>query len=372
LYDTDVITSIVGFPISSYVFAPLGSMAPRDALLVFKAQAALLFALALFLLYQPFRNVSKEFVHKATILPTFLVICLFYEPFWFVFAVGGQSTPLGLLFFVLFHRFYVQGDKLWAALFLSIAILLKPFLVPAVLIFVIAKDFRLLMNLMGWLIFAGGASVLVLGWSLHLEWLEQVRKIALQQLPPWWNNSSIWSLFYSISSVAQGGTLEAPERMNGWLTAIAAFRVLIVAWMFKLVHDVKTLNIETQQLRHQLVSLSILFALFFSDIIWPHYLAFLFIPLVFLIASRTQLSRYSNLLGWLIFLSTLAVQSRFIQKFVLALLMEYPMTQALVAGLFGGGTLVLVLILLIFHHGDIIRSQRESNLFLPNAWAKLK
>ena len=42
------------------------------------------------------------------------------------------------------------------------------------------------------------------------------------------------------------------------------------------------------------------------------------------------------------------------------------MTRALVAGLFGGGTSVLVLILLMLHHGDIIRSQRDSRLFLPN------
>ena len=359
LYQVNVSGGIVGFPISSYLFAPLGMFAPRQSLLFFKAQAALLFAAALFLLFRSIQESGIAVQDKGAMLSAFLLSCLFYEPFWFVFAAGGQSTPFAMFLLVIFYRFYLKGQDWWAALCLSGATLIKPVLAPAALIFVFAGDLRLLRNLMVWLSLAAMASVLLLGWPLHREWLELLISTALSELPPWWNNSSVWGVFYSVWSIKHGGSLDAPEKMQGVsLGIILILKALITVWMFRLVHVVKTQNLERQEVRHHLVSLAILFALVLSDIVWPHYLAFLFVPLIFLIVAANRLPLSPRALVWLILISSLAVQSRFAQRYALSTITEYPLVQSLVAGLFGSGTLILTFILFSVCQLDIIRSLR--------------
>jgi hypothetical protein len=354
----------IGLPISAYVFAPLGAFKPRYALLVFKAQSVLFLASALLLLYPLFQKISSARIRKDLILPLYLFICLFYEPFWFVFATGGQATPLNLFLFVLFHRFYVQDRPLLATLFLSFGILIKPFFVLTVLIFVFARDFRTLRSLIMWLSFEAILSVAVLGWPLHLEWMNVMGESARGLAEPWWNNSAILALFYNFWSVSQGAGLDPAGEIAGpFLGVVIAFKILVILMFFRFVRYTQAQDLEPQQVRHHMVSLAILFALCFSNIIWPHYLAFLFVPLLFLLVPSLRLPRNGEILAWLILISTLAVQSRFAQRYVLSLLINYPLFQASVAGVFGSGTLILTLVLLMFYHRHIIRSQRALRLF---------
>jgi hypothetical protein len=345
----------IGFPLSAYLFAPLGAFNPRLSLVIFKAQSAICLALALFLLYSPFRKVAEGYMRKTYILPLYLILCLFYEPFWFVFAAGGQATPLNLLLFVLFHRFYIQERSFWAAFFLSLGILIKPFFALTLVVFVFAREYRLLRNLALVLSAEVALSIMLLGLQLHLEWLIVLRESVSGLAEPWWNNSSIMGFVYTLWCVSQGAGLGPAGEVHGLiLVPIAAFKVVILVMFFMLAQKIRTWAPELQERRHQLVCLSILFALLFSSIVWPHYLAFLFIPLVFLLANCAQLPKYAKVFVWLVLLSTLAVQSRFAQKFVLSLLTDYPLPQAFLAGLFGSGTLILVFLLLVTYHRQII------------------
>jgi len=148
---------------------------------------------------------------------------------------------------------------------------------------------------------------------------------------------------------------------------IFTFKIFVIVLFFWLVRNTQAQNLEPQQYRHQLVSLSIMFALLFSNICWPHYLAFLFVPVLFLLVTSHKLTRYGKVLVWLILLSTLSVQSRFAQKYVLSFLTEFSFFQTLMAGMFGSATLILTTILLIIYHGDVIRSQWGLKLFPQNA-----
>jgi len=358
----------IGFPISAYIFAPLAAFTPRQALLIFKVQCALFFVAALSLLYRSFQNVATTRMRKDLILPLYLTICLFYEPFWFVFTVGGQATPINLLLFVLFHNFYVQKRSFWAAFFLSVGILIKPFFALILLIYVFALDSRFLRNLIVllglWSIF----SISLLGWSLHMEWLNVIRDSTRGLAEPWWNNSSILGFFYNFWSWWHGATLGTAGEVHGlFMGVIFTFKIFVIVLFFWLVRNTQAQNLEPQQYRHQLVSLSIMFALLFSNICWPHYLAFLFVPVLFLLVTSHKLTRYGKVLVWLILLSTLSVQSRFAQKYVLSFLTEYSFFQTLMAGMFGSATLILTTILLIIYHGDVIRSQWGLKLFPQNA-----
>ncbi|MEJ7712603.1 MAG: glycosyltransferase family 87 protein [Pyrinomonadaceae bacterium] len=358
------LSGYVGLPISAYVFAPLGAFSPSYALLIFKAQCAVLLADALFILYPAFSNAASGTLRKDLILPLYLVVCLFYEPFWFVFSVGGQATPLNLLLFVLCHRFYVQDRLAWAALFLSLGILIKPFFVLTVLVFIFARDFRFLRNLIVLLTVEIVLSIALLGWPLHLEWLTVMQKVASYSSETWWNNSAIFGSLYNYWCVLQGTGLAPAGEMHGpILGLVVAFKFLLVVMFFRMVQNTKRQNLEPQQQRHHIVSLAILFALLFSNIVWPHYLAFLCVPLFFLLIHSRRLPKFGEILIWLILISTLAVQSRFAQRYVLSMLGDYPLIQASFAGLFGAGTLILTLILLVAYHGKITRSGWEAKLF---------
>jgi hypothetical protein len=294
----------------------------------------------------------------------YLGICLFYEPFWFVFAVGGQATPLNLLLFVLFHRFYVQGRSAWAALFLSVGILIKPFFALTLVVFAFAREVRLLRDV-GLLLCAEVAlSIALLGLPLHIEWITVLRESASGLAEPWWNNSAIAGLIYTLWCAAQGAGLgPAGEAHGPVVAAIIALKALIAGFFFWLTRRLITHGAASQASRHQLVCLSILFALLFSSIVWPHYLAFLFLPLLFLLAVSKQLPGYGRTLVWLSLVSTLAVQSRFAQKYVLSLIADYEVPQALMAGLFGSCTLILILVLVVGYYRRIVTFKWQLNPF---------
>ena len=349
LYDVRAPTAVSGLPISSLVLVPLGILLERDALLFFKIQSALFFAAALFILYPYVRARVSNWIQPNLILPLYLLIALLYAPFWFVFEVGGQLTPLALFCLVLFHRFYLGERAVAAALFLSLAIVLKPFLGAAVLIFLLARDFRFLKYLVLFLAAEVAASLLVFGWQLHLDWLITFSQLARGWTAPWWNNAAIWGVLNALWFGIQGleATPEGQEPALLLVVTLALQGVLVLLfWRFVQVKQIQT----TMEQRDFLVSLALLFSLCFPSLIWPHYLALLIIPLAFLMVRLPMIPRVGQLWVLLILLSTLSVELRFAQRLVLSLLASVPLAQSFLAGLFGSGTLILCLLFLIIYH----------------------
>lgn len=332
----------IGFPISAYVFAPMGWLQPRWAVLLFKATGAIFFVISLTLLYRMARR-------SGTLTPAvYLLICLLYSPFWFVFSTGGQATPLNLLLFVLFWRAFAGGQVATAAMWLALGILIKPFFALLLPILVIGGEWRAVLRVGAWLGLGVSVSILFLGWPLHAEWLNVLRVSSQGTAEPWWNNSSIFGAIYTVWSVLMRGELAPAGELHGpILVGVGLLKLVILGVFAHLSRQVAGSAMPSAAKRESLAGLAIMFALCFSNIVWPHYLAFLFVPVVLALFRTPPLPKSIALTLWAILISTLAVESRFAQRFALSLIDQVPVAQAVVAGAFGACTMLLTFGLLV-------------------------
>src|SRR5207244_1346859 len=99
--------------------------------------------------------------------------------------------------------------------------------------------------------------------------------------------------------------------------------------------------------------LAILFPLFFSTVVWPHYLAIVFIPLVVLAGDSSLLPRLGRLLLALAFLSTIRTNLRVTAWLDDGLPTDRPL-RILLMSLLGASTLLLTLVLVVAF-GDRLR-----------------
>lgn len=347
----------IGTPISAYVFAPIGYLSPRWALLAFKLQSAVFLVASLVLLFPVFRSASAGRLDGRSALTVYLLLALLFAPFWFVFSTGGQATPLNLFLLVLFHRFYLLGRQLPAAVTLAAGILIKPFFLLMLPVLLLAGEWRLLLRLGGCLLLAGAVSLLLLGWPVHQEWIAVMREAGGGLAEPWWNNSSAFVVVYSLWCIWHHGTLVPGGEVGGAMAlGIGVLKLALLALFLLAAWKAARSGVSGEVRRNAVVMLAILFALSFSSIVWPHYLSFLFLPFLLVMFPPTRLPRAAELLVWAALVSTLAVQSRFAQRAVLPLLDGLPWLQGVVAGVFGGGTILLALALFFLYGERILQS----------------
>ncbi len=348
----------VGFPLSAYVWAPVGAFPPRQGILVFKAMCALSLAAGLFLLYPAFRSAAAK---QIAALPVYLAIVLLYEPFWFSFSTGGQATPICFLLVVLFHRHFLAGRALLSGLWLAVLIPIKPFFVVFLPVLALARKVRVTASATLLLGLVGGVSLLLLGPDLHREWWTTMRISAGAIAEPWWQNVAILGVAYTWWTVHVGAPLEMVGEPSSAVLhyLVLGFKLLVVALVSYRVLTLPRYDAGERNERHQLTTLSLLLGLFSSSIIWPHYLSFLFPVLIFWLVPRTPLPPIARLLAWLALISTLSVHSRFAQRWVLAALEPFPVGQAAAASLFGSVTLILVFVLFTCYYEPTIRSTQD-------------
>ena len=332
----------IGFPSSAYAFAPLGWLEPRGALLLFKLECAVFFAVGLTLFYPSFRTAASSL--GAATLSTYLLICLLYSPFWFVFSTGGQATALNFVLLVLFWRAFVAGRHHMAAPWLALGILVKPFFALTLPMLAIGREWRLLLRVGVWLLAGISASILLLGWPLHIEWLAVLRDASGGLAEPWWNNTAVFGLVYTVWTFHTSGGLEPAGEVQGATAAAIGITKVIIAAVFGWLSWTAAASASSGTARRErLAVLAVAFALCFSSIVWPHYLAFLFLPLMILLFRNAEGHRSMAIVLWLILVSTLAVESRFAQRFVLSLFDQASYGQAVLAGAFGACTMLLTL-----------------------------
>lgn len=351
----------VGFPLSAYVWATFGGFSPRAGMVVFKIECALSLALALCLLYPGFRDTARSGV--AT-LPLFLGIVLLYEPFWFSFSTGGQATPHAFLLLVLFWNSLIKDRLVWAGLFLALAIPIKPFLVVLLPMLVLAREIRVTAITLVALTVAVGTSVWMFGVPLHLEWWSTMRVSAGAIAEPWWQNAAILGMVYSFWTFAAGAPLQMIGEPSSTVVefAISGFKFLVIGLCFYRAATLVRHDLDMPGRRHYATSLGVLLGLFFSSLIWPHYLTFLFLPLIFWLVPRHPLPIPAAILAWLTLLSTLSVHSRFLQHWVLSLLDRFPFLQTATAAFFGSVTLSLAFVLFVGYWTPILGSLKGSVL----------
>ena len=275
-------------PISAWFYAPLSLFPPGVALILFKLAATLALATGLVLLYRELRSQNPDDT-PAEFAVGFMVLVLLFQPFWTIYRVGGQTTPFAFLLLVIGLHAYLR-ERVWlTALCLLLTILIKPafLFIPAFLALVSGR--RFLSPLVLVFLSAGLLSILLLGWPIHREFLDVVRR-GSEKPSPWPFNSSLYILAEMFRPVAN--SIPIPGRgaaVAGILRLVVKFAVLLVFAGLMLKNRRLSWPAQRRRLFDYLMAIS--FCLLISQVVWEHYLALLFIPLTFLLTGMGRLTR---------------------------------------------------------------------------------
>ena len=252
-------------PISAWFYAPLAGLEPRTALAVFKVQNVLAYVAAFFVLYSMNRRYAGESaLEQWRFAALFVWLCLFFQPFWSVFRVGGQTTPTVLLLMVLALGAHRKECFVGSALLVVLAILVKPALVTGLAFLVLVSPWRFRILTAAWLGVAGLVSLAIAPWDLHMEFVHKMLGGAGRTFPWIWN-SSLYVLVEA-SGLGQWASL------GGKLAVVATFVVVVV--------KSRAAVLTAASRRHLEFVLAILFFLLISQTVWEHYLALLFVFLL--------------------------------------------------------------------------------------------
>lgn len=338
-----------GAPLSAYAYAPLAWMPPAAALMVFKLVASAALITALLLLYrETAQATSPGSEARQAFAATFALLALLFQPFWTIYRVGGQTTPVVFLLIVLGFLAY-QQDRRWEAAFtLAIAAFLKPafLLIPAILVLLGGR--RTFVAVAGSFALLGLGSIALLGWPIHREFIEVLAR-GSQKPSPWYFNSALSILADPFRSADPAA---APAGL--YLLVQRGIKLLglgVLAWV----------GLARRQLawsepgrRRVDYLLAVSFALLLSQVVWEHYLTVLFLPLILLVPGRAALPTGARRLIAAIFGLCL------LQNLVLVLWVRDHLPVATLPGmavavLCKSGPLLLLMALLLRYHRAIFQ-----------------
>ena len=177
-------------PFTSYFYWPLAQMGPVNAAIAFKVFSAGSIFAGLGLLYRHYRAFAgQDDRAQALYFALFWVFAMFFQPFWTVFQIGGQTTPFLFLLFVLGLLAFEREYYITTAVLMGLIVCIKPAFGPgAVLLFLFAPSrFRISALVLGATVFA--MSLLLLGWSPHQAFLDLMREESTKVPQPVFNSN---------------------------------------------------------------------------------------------------------------------------------------------------------------------------------------
>ena len=287
--------SFFSAPLTSYFYLPLALLPPEGASIAFKLAGTLAQGLGLVLLYRRFLPLAgNDAAAQALWFALFAGAALLFQPFWVIYGVGGQTTPVVFLLLVLGYLALQRGQFARLAVLMSLVVVIKPAFAPAaVLLFLMLPNrFRLVALLCG--VGFGVASFWWLGAELHRQFLVLVVGETSGLLAPWRNSnpfSWIEPLFVAPAAYDVPGQLPDLARRIGLGLRILSVTALIVSMIL---HRRQVLKLAAS--RHVIFATALLVAIVFSPVVWAHYLTLLFIPLAALLALRRHLGGVAVLL----------------------------------------------------------------------------
>ena len=311
-----------GFPLTAYELWPIGAFWRKDqsgawdSLQFFKLLCAACYAGGFLLLWPWFRDKAACCLAKPQALALYLATIVLFEPLWFTFRVGGQTTAFAFLGVAAFLRAQLARKEWLAAVALSFALLNKPFLAPGVLVFLVVGEWGLLARcaLLGG--GAGGLSLALFGVARHREWLSVLKSESARWTAPWSKNAAPISFLHDFFLGPGGietGTLAAKPALIA--TADVAWQLVVVAgalWLaWRLRRAAQTVQAEKvagsdkergDAIREGVLLLALTLPLLFSTIVWPHYVALAFPVLAAGLLAWPRLDRKSRvllLLAWI-------------------------------------------------------------------------
>jgi hypothetical protein len=323
---------------------------PYTASLLFKLQGFIAIAISLWLIYgHVSRLVTPSDETRLKFAACYTCLVLLYQPFWTIYRVGGQTTPTVLLLYTAALLTYVRQRITWTAVLLTLVLLIKPaFVLPCGLLAIVSGlPLFLAMTLGGGL--AGLASLLLAGVACHREFLHVMLESA---------NSSVGWIYNSAATVAVENLrlLSDPHPMRaqrplGLTRVVNGLRLLIGllflawAWRGRRLH-----SFAAPGARRLLVFLSsLVFGMGLIPIVWEHYLAVLFLPLIYALAVSDSLPKGARIVTLTAF-GLAAVQNLVAVQWLHAHWSMTTPADALLAGLLKGGPLLLTIWLFLYYH----------------------
>lgn len=275
-----------GTPISALLYAPLGFLSAETALLFFKLQNTFALFAALWLLYSH----NRKFAEPAgpgqwQFTALFAGLALLYQPFWSVYRVGGQTTPTVFLLLTMALIGHVR-ERLWlSSACVVAAILIKPAFVFALIPLSLVSGWKYLRNTAIILAGTGLASVVILGWQVHLQFL-QVMLRGLKNAYPWFYNSSLYVTAENLKLLA---TPTVGPRVVG--IPVLMVKLLMLALFVYLIWQSRKQKLNATARRHFEFLMAVTFCLLVSQTVWEHYLSILFLLLAYVVAAYRHFSR---------------------------------------------------------------------------------
>jgi len=343
-----------GAPLSAVLFAPLALLRPDIALIAFKLQNVVAFTVALALVFRHCRLfVAANPDRRSAFTAIFLALCVVYQPFWTVFRVGGQSTPTVFLMLVV-ALFCSMASRRGAAAWILIgAAMIKPSLALMLVFLACVSEVSFVAALVSGLVFLGVLSVAAMGWPLHLEFLHVLVE-GSQLARPWRYNSSLYVPLENLRLLALTPQT-APRAALALSVSIWGLKLIVIAMFMALIRRSARHTWPVPARRHFEFMMAVCFWLLVSQTIWEHYLAMLFLPLIYIVCVRHRFPPAGRGLVTAIFVLSLG------QNLILMELLwthfEISSIAALIAiGLFKAGPLLLTLVLLWRHQAALFAS----------------
>jgi hypothetical protein len=342
-----------GTPISAFFYAPLSWFPAGTALVLFKIENVLALAASFALLFVFYRRfVAESADARIRFAATFAFLCLIYQPFWTIFRVGGQTTPTVLLLVTVAMICHTRRLDWGSAICVVLAAMIKPALAPALACLVCLSGIPFAIKTIVTLAAAGIASLVLMGWPIHAAFLDLMRR-GVQFTFPWYYNSSLFVLVEALQTAIGGGTPESAGASGIILSLV--LKAVVLGTVVFLVMQSRGRPWLPAARRHYAVVVSLLFFLWWSPTLWEHYLAILFIPLAYVVASADRFSRSALALVAAIFVLSLAQNLILIDWLRRHVSFDSPL--ALVAiGLLKTGPLLLMLVFVWRHHRELVAS----------------
>ena len=302
--------SFVSAPISSFAYIPLSGLEPVLAATIFKiiATASLFGALILLFLHLSQRFCDKD--DRVKFFAIFSVCSLFYMPFWQIYWIGGQTTPMVLLLLLIALILYGKGQAALPAAVLVLAVAIKPFLAPGLVLLLILAETRLRLALVVIGSVVAAISVLAVGIEPHMAFVRKILSESDQLQAPQLNSNMLSWIEPLFLSIADYETLKSMP--SGLKLMTIALRLLLVGVLIALYIRLRRASVPGMAKRHFLFIIAIFTALIVTPVAWAHYLSFLFIVPMFVFANGAHFPKWAK-----IFAAAMIVISVFQHPFLL-------------------------------------------------------
>jgi glycosyl transferase family 87 len=242
-----------------------------------------------------------------------------------------------------------------AALGFAFAVMIKPVLITAIAFFALVAGIRYIKYFIVVFAAIGLISVTVCGWYIH-ERFFQLMLQGVNNTVPWFYNSSLYVSLDNLIVLAPGDSW--PATHVSWLNAIRTLlKLIVLATMALIVWRARAREWSRDAWAHFSFLMALCFFALLGHIVYEAYLTFVFVVLVYVLASWQSWSREARVLTGLVF--CLSFWQNIIWVRLLQSVTRLDSVPELIAiGLFKSGPLILLLVLLWRHSREWLDSYR--------------